>query len=127
MTVLRIDHVQLPYPPGGEPAARHFYGEVLGFTEVPKPEVMRARGGLWFEAGAVAIHLGVEPEMKPSLKMHPALVVRDLEGYVARLVAAGCEWKPSDELSDRRGHTRDPFGNRIELIEASARDTPPAR
>lgn len=116
--VLRLDHVQLAFPPGGEAAARRFYGEVLGFTEVPKPAPMAARGGMWFDAGSgVGIHLGVEPDMRPSIKAHPALVVDDLDAFVARLVAAGAPWKPSDELpGTRRGHTQDPFGNRLELI-----------
>ncbi len=119
MKVVGIDHVQLAIPPGGEAAARRFYGELLGLREVPKPEAMRARGGLWFEAGTFQIHLGIEPDMRPSLKMHPALVVSDLDAFVARLTAAGCEWKPADELPDvRRGHTKDPAGNRIELVEA---------
>jgi catechol 2,3-dioxygenase-like lactoylglutathione lyase family enzyme len=115
MKILRIDHVQLAIPPGGEAAARAFYGGVLGLSEVPKPEPMRARGGMWFDGG---IHLGIEDGMRPSVKMHPALVVDDLAALVARLVAAGHEWKPSDELPGvRGGHTRDPFGNRIELVE----------
>ncbi len=120
MTILSIDHVQLAISPGGEALARAFYGDVLGFVEVPKPEPMRARGGLWFTSGTVAIHLGIEPEMRPSVKAHPALVVRDLDGYIARLTAAGHAWRASDEIPNtRRGHTADPFGNRIELIEAS--------
>jgi catechol 2,3-dioxygenase-like lactoylglutathione lyase family enzyme len=120
MSVVGIDHVQLPIPRGGEEAARRFYGGVLGLTEVPKPEPMRARGGLWFQAGPVGVHLGVEDDMRPSAKTHPALVVRGLDDYVARLAAAGCEWRGSDEVpGTRRGHTRDPFGNRIELIEAA--------
>lgn len=118
VSILRIDHVQLPMPPGGEAAARSFYTDVLGFTEVPKPEPMRARGGLWFASGDVQIHLGVEPDMRPSVKMHPALVVTGLDAYLARLAAAGCDWRPDDGLPGvRRGHTRDPFGNRLELIE----------
>ncbi len=117
MPVLRLDHVQLAYPPDSDDLARRFYIDVMGFVEVPKPEPMRARGGMWLEAGPVSVHLGVEPGMRPSLKMHPALVVSDLDTLVARLIAAGCEWKPSDELpGTKRGHTRDPFGNRIELI-----------
>jgi catechol 2,3-dioxygenase-like lactoylglutathione lyase family enzyme len=124
MKVVAIDHVQLAMPAGGEAAARRFYGEVLGFTEVPKPEAMRARGGVWFQAGPVQVHLGVEPEMKPSLKAHPALVVTELDRYRARLAEAGCRWQDAaaEELPDvRRGHTWDPFGNRIELIEAHGR------
>jgi catechol 2,3-dioxygenase-like lactoylglutathione lyase family enzyme len=118
VNVVGIDHVQLPIPPGGEGAARAFYGELLGFVEVPKPPVMAARGGMWFQAGPVGIHLGIEPEMRASEKGHPALVVDDLDAFSARLTAAGFEWRPSDEIpGTRRGHTRDPFGNRIELIQ----------
>jgi catechol 2,3-dioxygenase-like lactoylglutathione lyase family enzyme len=121
MRVIAIDHVQLAFPPGGEAAARTFYGEVLGLTEVPKPEAMRARGGMWFQAGPVQLHLGVEPDMRPSVKAHPALVVTDFDKWLARLAAAGCRWQDAsaDEIpGTRRGHTWDPFGNRIELIEA---------
>ncbi len=119
MHVVGIDHVQLAMPPGGEAEARRFYGEVLGFVEVAKPEAMRARGGLWFQAGPVGIHLGLEPDMRPSLKAHPGLLVRDLADVVAQLTTAGCAWKPDDgQPGVARGHTLDPFGNRIELIDA---------
>jgi len=112
--IVRIDHVQLAIPPGGEDRARAFYIGVLGLREVPKPEAMRARGGMWFAEG---IHLGIEPEMRPSAKMHPALVVDDLPVLEARLVAAGYEFAEAhDQPGVRRGHTRDPFGNRIELV-----------
>ncbi len=118
MNVVGIDHVQLAIPPGGEAAARAFYGTVLGFTEVPKPAPMAARGGMWFQAGPVGIHLGIEPDMKPSVKAHPALVVDDLDTFVVHLTAAGYRWTPSDEIPNtRRGHTWDPFGNRIELVQ----------
>lgn len=117
MGVVRIDHVQLAYPPGRDDEARRFYGEVMGFAEVEKPAAMAVRGGMWFQAGPVGIHLGVEPGFIASKKAHPALVVDDLDALVARVTAAGCPWKPSDELPGvRRGHIQDPFGNRIELI-----------
>jgi catechol 2,3-dioxygenase-like lactoylglutathione lyase family enzyme len=118
--VVAIDHVQLAIPPDGEPAARAFYGEVLGLVEIPKPEPLRARGGMWFQAGPVQLHLGIEPGMRPSSKAHPALVVTELDAWLARLHAAGCRWQPDVEVAGaRRGHTWDPFGNRIELIEAT--------
>ncbi len=115
MQIVRIDHVQLAIPPGCEDAARAFYLGVLGLTEVEKPAAMRARGGMWFAEG---IHLGIEDGMRPSLKMHPALVVTDLAALEARLRAAGCEFIDAHDLPGvRRGHTRDPFGNRIELVQ----------
>jgi len=33
MAIVRIDHVQLAIPPGGEATARAFYGELLGLVE----------------------------------------------------------------------------------------------
>jgi catechol 2,3-dioxygenase-like lactoylglutathione lyase family enzyme len=118
MMIVGIDHVQLAIPPGGEAAARRFWGEVMGLREVPKPEPLAARGGLWFDGG---IHLGIEEGMRPSVKMHPALVVADLEAVKARLAAAGFPWRDGEPLPGvRRGHTQDPFGNRIELLERRA-------
>ena len=114
MEILSLDHVQLAMPPGGEARARWFYGEVLGMTELPKPEAMRARGGLSFDGG---IHLGLEDGMRPSAKVHAALVVEDIEAVRHALAAAGCEWHEAEDLPGvRRGHTRDPFGNRIEIM-----------
>ena len=111
-----IDHVQLAMPVGGEGRARQFYAEVLGLVEVPKPPVLAARGGCWFEAGPVRLHLGAEAGFVPARKAHPALVVRDLGTFVeSRGLAA--TW--SDEIPGTvRCHIDDPFGNRIELIEA---------
>jgi catechol 2,3-dioxygenase-like lactoylglutathione lyase family enzyme len=118
MAILRIDHVQISYPPGGDAEIRRFYGELLGCHEVPKPEAMRVRGGMWFAEG---LHLGVEPDMRPSQKAHVALIVDDFDAICARLVAAGCEFELAlDQPDVRRGHTRDPFGNRIELVAAPA-------
>jgi catechol 2,3-dioxygenase-like lactoylglutathione lyase family enzyme len=121
MNVVGIDHVQLAIPPGAEAEARAFYGDVLGCVEVPKPAVMAVRGGMWFQAGPVGIHLGIEPDMRASVKAHPALLVDDLDAFVARLTASGHRWVASDEIpGTHRGHTWDPFGNRIELIQISA-------
>lgn len=102
-------------PVGGEAAAREFYVGVLGLTEVPKPPVMAARGGCWFEAGAVRIHLGAEADFRPARKAHPALVLRDLREFVAD---AGLDAQWSDEIPGTvRCHVHDPFGNRLELME----------
>ena len=117
MKVVGIDHVQLAIPPGGEDRARGFYRDVLGLHEVTKPEAMRARGGMWFAEG---IHLGIEDGMRASAKAHPALVVTDLAACRARLIAAGCDWRDDHDVPGvARGHTRDPFGNRIELVEVA--------
>jgi catechol 2,3-dioxygenase-like lactoylglutathione lyase family enzyme len=114
MTIIGIDHVQLAMPRGREDDARRFYRDLLGLTEVPKPEPQASRGGAWFTSGSVQLHLGVEDDFRPAKKAHPALLVRGLAALLARCRAAGYEVTPDGE----RAYLNDPFGNRIELIEA---------
>jgi catechol 2,3-dioxygenase-like lactoylglutathione lyase family enzyme len=119
MAIVAFDHVQLAMPPGGEESARGFYRDLLGIPEVPKPEELRARGGCWFENGAVKVHLGVEADFRPSRKAHPAFLVRNLRELMGRLQEAGCETRTADLSNSTRIFTLDPFGNRIELIECT--------
>ncbi|WP_345409148.1 hypothetical protein [Nonomuraea salmonea] len=55
---LGLHHVQLAIPPGSEDECRRFYVDVLGMTELRKPPVLAARGGLWVRADLLEIHLG---------------------------------------------------------------------
>jgi len=113
----RIDHVQLAMPAGAEEAARAFYGDLLGFAEEPKPAPLAARGGAWFRAGPVEIHLGVEPGFQPARKAHPGLQPPDLDDPAARLVAADVAVTWDEALGDRRRfYAADPFGNRLEFL-----------
>ncbi len=113
-----IDHVQLAMPAGHEDAARAFYAGLLGLPEVAKPPQLAGRGGCWFEAPGVKLHLGVEADFRPARKAHPALLVRDLPALCARLEESGLAVTPADPFDGRaRGHVADPFGNRIELIQ----------
>jgi catechol 2,3-dioxygenase-like lactoylglutathione lyase family enzyme len=117
--IVGFDHVQLAAPPGCEEAARRFFGTVLGLEEVEKPEPLRGRGGVWFAAGAQQLHIGVEAEHLPARKAHPAFAVHEIDVLAARLGAAGApvEWDASLP-GVRRLYTRDPWGNRIELVSA---------
>lgn len=118
--LVALDHVQLAMPAGGEERAEAFYGHLLGLVRQPKPEPLAARGGCWFSSGPVTLHLGVDPEFRPARKAHPALVVEDLDGLVDRLAAAGIPVRPDRDLPGvRRCYVDDPFGNRIELIDAA--------
>jgi catechol 2,3-dioxygenase-like lactoylglutathione lyase family enzyme len=114
------DHVQVAIPVGGEPAAREFYGGLLGMTEVAKPPALAVRGGCWFTAGAAMLHLGVEDPFAPALKAHPAFLVEDLDALEVALTAAGHPTVHADgELPGiRRFHSADPFGNRLEFQQA---------
>ncbi|HET9077197.1 MAG TPA: VOC family protein [Acidimicrobiales bacterium] len=117
--MLALDHVQLAMPAGREADAEDFYVRVLGMEVVPKPEPLASRGGRWFVSGSVQIHLGVDPDFRPARKAHPAIVVDDLDGFVAGLAGSGTAWTDDRELPGvRRGYVADPFGNRIEVIAA---------
>jgi catechol 2,3-dioxygenase-like lactoylglutathione lyase family enzyme len=122
MLLQRLHHVQLAMPAQGEARAREFYAGLLGIPEVPKPADLAQRGGCWFEHGELRVHLGVEADFRPARKAHPAFVVTDLAALTARLRAAGHACRADSAFA---GHERvfveDPFGNRLELMQATGR------
>jgi catechol 2,3-dioxygenase-like lactoylglutathione lyase family enzyme len=116
--VHRIDHILLAMPAGRENEARAFYREMLGIPEIVKPPQLAARGGCWFEAGVLKVHLGVEWDFAPARKAHPAFVVDDLKGLMSNLKQAGYTLTPDAPLEGYdRIFVNDPFGNRIELMQ----------
>ena len=118
--------MQVACPPGGEDAARRFYADALGLTEVDKPADLVARGGCWFRAyddsGDVTaeLHVGVEDPFVPARKAHPAFVVADLAAVAARLRELGFDVDESQRTTfpgHLRLHAADPHGNRVEVLE----------
>lgn len=107
-------------PIRGEPEARRFYGEVLGLQEVAKPAALAKRGGCWFVGpGGSAIHLGIDQRFIAAKKAHLCLVVADLAAARRHLAAADVPLIEDDAQSGLdRCYTADPFGNRIELVDA---------
>ena len=122
LRILGIDHVQIAIPRGGEDDARAFYGGLLGLDEIPKPEPLRARGGVWFRAGEQELHLGVEEPFAPARKAHPAFLLddgEDLDATAVRLEELGFTVDRTEEHTFpgyRRLHTADGNGNRVELL-----------
>jgi catechol 2,3-dioxygenase-like lactoylglutathione lyase family enzyme len=111
-------------PRGREADARAFYGDVLGMTEQAKPKNLARRGGVWFSAGEAHVHLGVEDDFRPARKAHPALLVADLSALLERCRKAGYAVSAGEPLPGyERAHVADPFGNRIELMQALAGTT----
>jgi catechol 2,3-dioxygenase-like lactoylglutathione lyase family enzyme len=118
MPILSLDHVQVAIPVGGEDRAREFYSGILGFLEIQKPAAMAGRNSIWFTAGPVNLHLGIEPEFHPAKRAHPALVVEGLDEILVSCERAGLRTKPDTSFNGfRRVHVLDPFGNRLELME----------
>jgi len=121
VTFDRLHHMQLAMPRAEERAARDFFVGVLGMTEVDKPPALAARGGAWFRAGDVELHLGVEDNFRPARKGHPGIVVTDLDDVVHRLIEAGQDvsWD-ADFPGFRRVYAHDPFGNRLEFLQPAS-------
>jgi len=121
---LGLDHVQLAAPEGCEPEARRFYGDLLGWPEIPKPEALRARGGVWFRCGVHQVHVGVQRDFVPAAKAHPAFEVLGLERLREHLERRGVPTVPDEarqEEGTRRFYAPDPFGNRLEFLEWEAK------
>jgi len=119
MPIEAIEHIQLAIPEGQEDKARSFYCDSLGFSEVPKPSELAKRGGAWFETGNVKIHLGVERDFRAAKKAHPAFLVSNIDDFAVRLREAGFEVTVDNDLPGyRHFYSSDPFGNRLEFMQA---------
>ena len=117
-----IDHVQIAIPQNGENQGRTFFGELLGLAELPKPPEMAIRGGCWFAVADRQIHLGVEADFRAAQKAHVALNTTGLDDLRARLENAGYKTHDDSDVDGRRRFfTHDPFGNRIEFMDRTAR------
>ena len=119
MPEVELDHFQIAAPPGCEPAARHFFGQLLGLEEVAKPEPPASRGGAWFRLGERRLHIGVEADFAPARKAHVALRVgaAELDVLAARLGEEGFPVDWDEGLPGaRRFYSADPWGSRIEFL-----------
>ncbi|KOR76003.1 VOC family protein [Paenibacillus solani] len=115
-----LDHVQLAAPEGCETEARHFYHHLLGWTEIPKPEILKKRGGVWFLCGTHQVHIGVQPDFVPATKAHPAFHVQNLDELRDYLQQQDIQVTDDEARADegvRRFYINDPFGNRLEFLE----------
>lgn len=118
--ILGIHHVQITVAAAEAEAARAFYCGVLGLAEIEKPDSLKGRGGLWVRVGDRDLHIGVEEEVERGrTKAHVAYQVDDLAAWRERLAAAGVATLESVPIPGYdRFECRDPFGNRLEFIQA---------
>lgn len=117
--ILDIHHVQITIPKGKEAQAKKFYGQLLGLSEIEKPDGLKGRGGFWLQVGDRAVHVGVEEGVdRRQTKAHVAYQVTDLSALRNKLQSSGFRVIESIPLpSYDRFETRDPFGNRVEFIQ----------
>ncbi len=110
MKCLRLAHVNLRVE--RLDAALAFYCDVLHLPRVTRKD---AEGkGAWLGVGDAEIHLTEDATPQPLSKRHVALVVDDLPA--ARAAIAGAGFAVEKEEPGVRFWTRDPSGNRLEIV-----------
>ena len=117
--IIGLDHAQITVPKNQEQAARRFYCDVLKMKEILKPPSLQDRGGVWLAAGDLQLHVGVEDGVQRSAtKAHLAYHVNDLAAWAERLRKHDVQILDSIPIPGfRRFEFRDPFGNRVEMIQ----------
>ena len=117
--ILGIHHIQITVPEGKEDDARVFYCGVLGLTEAPKPNSLFGRGGFWLQVGPQQVHIGTEANVeRAATKAHLAYQVSNLAHWRQTLEAQSIAVLDSVPIPGyARFEFRDPFGNRVELIQ----------
>ncbi len=103
--------------------ARRFYSEVLGLTEIPRPDF--GFGGVWYRVGNSEVHLIAHAETRTmrgittidSRDGHFALRVGRYDETLAHLRALGvpCLELPVNKTPWAQLYVTDPDGNVIEL------------
>ncbi|MCW2615642.1 MAG: glyoxalase [Frankiales bacterium] len=111
---MRLHHVNVLVPVGTTASVVGFY-ELLGLTPAAKPG---ERAGAWFDLpDGTQVHVS-ERDGPRHPDSHFALVSDDLDALAARLGSAGHPWSDGPGLDGaRRGTTRDPQGNLVEVLE----------
>lgn len=119
MRIEQVVHAQITIPESAEESAKAFYCNLLGLTEIPKPDSLRGRGGFWLEGHSVQIHVAVEKDVDRNLtKAHLAYQVDDLQAFESVLREKGFVLQSGPPIPGYiRFETRDPFGNRIEFMQ----------
>ena len=110
-----IDHVDITAPEELEAEVLEWYESVLGLERVVKPDVTPPKGG-WFLIGELQLHV-TRAEHNPHPRAHFGIEVDDHEAVIQRLRDAGCHIEQARPIEGRRRfYTRDPAGNRIEIL-----------
>src|SRR6478609_7564665 len=111
---IRVDHLQINVTDLA--AARHFYEDILGLVETPRPESFDF-AGCWYRVGDVDVHLVVR-DVEPLSQRHFCLWVDDVHAAAKAIEARGfaVRWDVKYKI---RGVDRffvfDPADNRVEI------------
>lgn len=120
LEIIDVNHVNVTVTSDLEVATKHFYGEVLGLPQIPKPLGPRQFIGAWYQIGPTQLHLSIEDNPQNTASdRHVCYQVSDLSQAEEQFHAAGVEIIPDSEAigNPRRFFVRDPGGNLIEITK----------
>ena len=116
--IIDVNHVNVTVTSDLEEATKHFYSQVLGLQQIPKPVGTRQFVGAWYQIGSSQLHLSIEdnPQNNASSR-HVCYRIADLDHAAEAFQAAGVEIIPDSQAVGpaRRFFVRDPGGNLIEI------------
>jgi glyoxylase I family protein len=115
INVERIEHVAVIV--SDIDRAKHFYGNVLGLTEVPRPKTFDFPGA-WYRNGPTDLHIISRAQIDGESRRHVAFFVSDLQAAARVLERFGFPvlWENMKIDGIDRFFTRDPDNNRIEIM-----------
>jgi catechol 2,3-dioxygenase-like lactoylglutathione lyase family enzyme len=112
-----VNHVQVNVPADKLEESRAFYVGFLGMKEIARPTCFQS-AGIWLNAGAFEIHIGLEDGIDRITRAHVAYEVNDIRAWRRKVTAAGYPIAEQPRIPGfDRFHFRDLFGNNIELIQ----------
>jgi catechol 2,3-dioxygenase-like lactoylglutathione lyase family enzyme len=117
-----LHHVNVTVPAVLETATKEFYGKILGLDQIPKPATSR-QSGAWYQIGETQLHLSIEEGPQENLSSrHICFSVSDLAEAEGKFRDAGVEIVPDPRpaAGSPRFYVRDPGGNQLEIVQASA-------
>ena len=110
-----FDHVTVTTPEELETDVLEFYANTLGLSRLDKPAGARSAGG-WFTVGDIELHVSLDSHNPPPTA-HFAVTVDDFDVVVGRMRDSGFHIEQARPIpGSRRFFTRDPAGNRIEIV-----------
>lgn len=118
--IIGLHHAQITIPQGAEAEGKHFYCDILGLPEKAKPDSLKGRGGFWLEVGDSEVHVGTEAGFdRLTTKAHLAYQVNDIGYWINVLQQQDIQIVEGIPIPGfERFEFRDPFGNRMEMIQA---------
>ncbi|WP_286231919.1 VOC family protein [Neobacillus mesonae] len=117
--ILGLHHAQITIPKGAEEEGKKFYCGILELSEKEKPESLKGRGGFWLVVGDKEVHIGTEDGFERlKTKAHLAYQVEDISFWRSKLVQNNIQIMEGVPIPGfERFEFRDPFGNRVEMIQ----------